>query len=111
MAAVDLIQAASNQEFSGRVMMLAFKVAQMVATEDSGEPSHAERTNYAEIIMRGDDKPNLISAHVISSNPTIAAAIEAEPGLYGSNVPDGDIEFALSSIWTARSLAFADKVV
>lgn len=108
MSAVDLINTASNAEFSGRVMMIAFKVAQMVASEDAATPDHAARVDYAEIIFRGDDKPNLMAAHVISSNPTIGAAIEAEPTLYGSNVPDNDIEFALSSIWTARALAFAD---
>jgi hypothetical protein len=108
MAAVDLIQAASNDEFSGRVMMIAFKVAQNVASEDAGTANHTERVNYAEMIMRGDDKPNLMAAHVISSNPTISMAIEAEPGSMGSNVPDGDIEFALASIWDARSLAFAN---
>ena len=107
MAAIDLIATASNAEFSGRVMMIAFKVAQNVASEDPSTASHTERVDYAERIMRGDDKPNLMSAHVISSNPTIGMAIEAEPQLLGSNVPDGDIEFALSSIWTARALAFA----
>jgi hypothetical protein len=107
MAAVDLIKTASNDEFSGRVMMIAFDVAQAVASENPQEPSHAERVAYAQRIMRGDDVPNLIAAHVISSNPTISAAIDAEPGLLGSNVPDADIEFALSSIWTARALAFA----
>ena len=107
MAATDLIATASHAEFSGRVMMIAFKVAQNVASEDPGTASHTERVDYAERIMRGDDKPNLMSAHVISSNPTIGMAIEAEPQLLGSNVPDGDIEFALSSIWTARALAFA----
>ena len=108
MAAVDLIKTASNDEFSGRVMMIAFKVAQNVASEDAGTAEHVARVDYAERIMRGDDKPNLMSAHVISSNPTIGMAIEDDPTKFGSNVPDGDIEFALASIWTARALAFAD---
>lgn len=109
MAAIDLINTAANEEFSGRVMMIAFKVAQNVASEDPGTASHTERLEYSGRIMRGDDKPNLIAAHVISSNASIAAQIEAEPALYGSNVPDGDIEFALASIWTARALAFAGE--
>jgi hypothetical protein len=108
MAATDLIATASNEEFSGRVMMIAFKVAQNVASEDAGTADHAARVDYAEIIFRGDDKPNLMAAHVISSNPTIGAAIEDEPDAHGANVPDGDIEFALASIWTARALAFAN---
>jgi hypothetical protein len=107
MSALDLINTASNDTFSGRVMMIAFKVAQNVASEDPATDDHAARLEYSGRIMRGDDKANLIAAHVISSNPSIAADIEAEPALYGSNVPDGDIEFALASIWDARSLAFA----
>jgi hypothetical protein len=107
MSALDLIATASDETFAGRVMMLMFKVGQQVASEDPAAPSHAERMNYAEIVMRGEEKPQLVSAHVISSNPTIAAAIEGDPPALGSNVPDSDIEFALSSIWTARSLAFA----
>jgi hypothetical protein len=107
MSALDLIAAASDETFAGRVMMLMFKVGQQVATEDPASPNHAERMNYAEIVMRGDEKPQLVAAHAISSNPTIAAAIESDPPALGSNVPDNDIEFALSSIWTARSLAFA----
>jgi hypothetical protein len=90
--------------------MLAFKVAQMVATEPSGEPYHAERVSYAGRVIRGDEHQQMLAAHVVSSNPTIAAAIEAEPTKYGSNVPDGDIEFALSSIWTSRAIAFTDVV-
>ena len=82
-------------------------MAQAVASEGSGEADHAVRVSYAGRIMRGDDKPNLMAAHVISSNPTIAAAIQDEPDERGRNVPDGDIEFALASIWTARALSFA----
>jgi hypothetical protein len=63
--------------------------------------------DYTAMVIRGEEKPQLVSAHVISSNPTIAAAIESDPAALGSNVPDGDIEFALSSIWDARSLAYA----
>ncbi|WLA75048.1 hypothetical protein QIH77_07575 [Bradyrhizobium diazoefficiens] len=107
MAAIDLIGTASNDEFAGRVMMIMFKVAQAVASEDPATADHAARIDYAGLVIRGDEKPKLVATHVISSNPTIAAAIESDPDLYGANVSDADIEFALSSIWTARSLAFA----
>ena len=107
MSALDQIATASDETFSGRVMMLMFKVGQQVASEDPATADHAARMAYAEKVMRGEEKPQLVAAHVISSNPTIAAAIESDPAALGSNVPDSDIEFALSSIWTARSLAFA----
>ena len=107
MAAIDLIATARNDEFAGRVMMISYKVAQAVASEDPGEADHAVRVDYAGRVIRGAENPKNMSAHVISSNPTIAATIEANPANYGSDVPDGDIEFALSSIWTARANAFA----
>jgi hypothetical protein len=107
MSALNWIATARNDEFSGRVMMISYKVAQAVATEDPAAPDHDVRVDYAGRIIRGDDNPKNISAHVISSNPTIGATIDSDPALYGSNVPDGDIEFALSSIWTARAKSFA----
>lgn len=107
MSALDLIATARDDEFASRVSMITFKVAQAVATEDPGVPNHAVRLDYAGRNIRGDENPKLVAAHLISSNPTIAAAIEAEPDQKGKNVPDGDIEFALSSIWDARAIAFA----
>lgn len=109
MAAVDLIATSRNAEFSSRVLMIGFKVAQMVSTEADTEPYHAERIAYAGLVIRGDEHQQMMAAHVVSSNPTIAATIESDPTKYGSNVPDSDIEFALSSIWTSRALAFAGQ--
>ena len=107
MSAIDQIAAARNDAFAGRVMMLALKTAQNVADEDPSAADHEARVAYALRVIRGDDQPKLIAAHVIAANPTIAAAIEAHPMQFGANVPDGDIEFVLASIWTARALAFA----
>lgn len=107
MSALDQITAARDDEFSARVSMLMFKVAQMVATEADSQPDHAVRLDYALRVIRGADNPKLVAAHVISSNPTIGAAIDGDPDQRGANVPDADIEFALSSIWTARAKAFA----
>jgi hypothetical protein len=107
MSALDLITVASNDTFAGRVTIIAIKVAQNVASEDPATQAHAARVSYAGRVLRGDEKPKLIAAHVIASNLTIAANIEANAAALGSNIPDGDIEFALSSIWTARAQAFA----
>ena len=107
MSALDQISAARDAQFAARVTMLSIKTAQAVAAEDPGTASHTERLAYAEFTIRGDENPKMLAAHVIASNPTIGAAIDGNPGALGSNVPDNDIEFALSSIWTARALAFA----
>ena len=106
MSAVNHIATARNDEFAARVMMICFKVAQNVASEDPGTANHDARISYSERIFRGEEQPQLVSAHVISSNPSISASIESDPAAKGSNVPDGDIEFALASIWDARALAF-----
>jgi hypothetical protein len=107
MSALDLISTASDPTFAGRVMMIEFKVAQNVASEDPDTAHHAERIAYSGMVIRGEEKPQVVAAHVISSNPSISAQIESDPAALGSNVPDGDIEFALASIWDSRSLAFA----
>jgi hypothetical protein len=106
MSALDLIATARNDEFSARVLFIATKVAQNVASEDAAAPDHDIRASYAGRVIRGTDNAKMIATHVISSNPSISASIESEPELYGSNVPDGDIEFALASIWTARAIAY-----
>ena len=109
MSALDQISAARDDEFAARVLFIATKVAQNVASEDPGASNHENRVNYAAAVIRGDDNPKMIATHVISSNPTIQGEIDANPELKGSNIPDGDIEFALASIWDARSIAFAAK--
>lgn len=106
MSAVNQIATARNDEFAARVMQISFKVAQNVASEDPAYPNHTARIQYSERIFRGDDNPKNMAAHVISSNATIQQTIDANPQNYGSDVPDADIEFALSSIWDARALSF-----
>lgn len=106
MAAVNQIATARNEEFSARVLFIATKVAQNVASEDPGTVDHAVRFAYAMRVIRGSDNPKMIATQVIASNATIQIAIDNSPELYGSNVPDGDIEFALASIWTARAHCF-----
>jgi hypothetical protein len=111
MSSLNHIAAARDDAFAGRVSMISLKVAQAVASEAVTEPDHQVRTDYAERIFRGADQTKLLAAHVIASNPTIQATIDANPQNYGSDVPDSDIEFALSSIWTARANAFAAGAV
>ena len=106
MGALEQIAAARNDAFAARILMLALTTAQNVAAEDEGTPQHDARHDYAERILRGDENPKLLAAHVIASNPTIRAEIDKEPAQQGANIPDADIEFALASIWTARALAF-----
>ena len=106
MSSEDLIRTARDDTYAGRVAMIQLKVAQQVAAEDPATANHAQRLSYAYVVIRGAENPKMVAAHV-NTNPSIAAEIEADPAALGSNVPDGDIEFTLASIWDARSLAFA----
>lgn len=106
MPAEDLIRAARDDTYAGRVAMIQLKVSQNVASEDPGTAHHTERINYAYYVIRGAENPKMVAAHV-NSQPGIAVNIEADPDALGSNIPDSDIEFTLATIWDARSLAFA----
>ena len=106
MSAEDQIRTARNDTYAGRVAMIQLKVAQNVASEDPATAHHAERIAYASFVIRGDENAKMVAAHV-NTNPSIAATIAEAPEELGANVPDGDIEFTLASIWDARSLAFA----
>jgi hypothetical protein len=107
MATSDIIAAASDPLFYTRVSYISLKVAQNVASEDESTANHVNRVAYAERIFRGLDNALLISMHIAASNPTIAATLETEGG---AAVPDGDIEFALATIWDARANAFAADI-
>jgi hypothetical protein len=106
MSAEDQIRTARDDVYASRVAMIQLKVAQNVASEDPATAHHAERIAYASLVIRGGENAKMVAAHV-NTNPSIAATIEEDPAKLGANVPDGDIEFTLASIWDARSLAYA----
>jgi hypothetical protein len=103
MSTNDIIAAASDPIFYTRVSFISLKVAQNIASEDEATANHANRVEYAGAIFRGDDNATLLAMHVAASNPTISATLETEGG---DAVPDGDIEFALATIWDGRSNAY-----
>jgi len=106
MSAEDLIRAARDDAYAGRVAMIQLGVAQNVASEDPGTTHHAERIAYSYYVIRGAENAKMVAAHV-NSQPGIKVTIEEDPDALGANVPDGDIEFTLATIWDSRSLAFA----
>lgn len=104
MATSDIIAAASDPVFYTRVSFISLKAAQNVASEDPGTANHANRVAYAARIFAGQDEALLIAMHIAASNPTIAMTLESSGG---EAVPDGDIEFAMATIWDARANAIA----
>jgi hypothetical protein len=102
MSALDIVNAASDPSFYGRVSFIALKVAQQVAAEDPGAANHDARLAYANRVLQGNDNAILLAQHV-ATNSTISGKLESD-GPTGP--PDGDIEFVLATIWDARSIAF-----
>jgi hypothetical protein len=107
MAALDLIATARDGVFSSRVALIALKSAVAVGNEDPGTADHAERLAWANKALRGDVNNKQLAAAIIASNSTITSTINATPLNLGSDVADGDIEFALNSIITALGRAEA----
>jgi hypothetical protein len=105
MAAIDLIAASRDASFSARVALLALKSAVAVANEDPATADHADRVAWASKALRGDINNKQLASAIIASNSSITATINATPANLGSDVPDGDIEFALNSIITALGKA------
>lgn len=99
-----IINAASDPVFYTRVSFITLKVAQNVGAEDPATANHANRIAYCARVFSGMDNAVLLSNHVAAANATIAAALESGGP---SAVPDGDIEFALATIWDARANSFA----
>jgi hypothetical protein len=105
MAALDLIAASRDASFSARVAMISLKSAVAVANEDPGTADHADRVAWANKALRGEVNNKQLAAAIVASNSSITATINATPANLGSDVPDGDIEFALNSIITALGRA------
>ena len=100
-----IIAQVSDPVFYSRVAFLALKAAQSIATEGAGYPNHSNRVAYANKIFRGEESGLNLAMHVVASNPTITSTI-----INSGNeaVSDGDIEFALATIWDARANAFKE---
>lgn len=106
MSAEDLIKAARDDTYAARVAMIQLSVAQQISSEDPATPNHANRVSYANLVIAGKENPKLVAAH-INTNPSISVTIASDPAALGSNVPDGDIEFTMATIWDARANAVA----
>jgi hypothetical protein len=107
MAALDLVAASRDNTFAARVALIALKSAVAVGNEDPATADHAERLAWANKALRGAVNNKHLAGAIIASNTTITATINANPLNLGSDVPDGDIEFALNSIITALGRAEA----
>ena len=99
-----------NDEFAARVLFIATKVAQMVASEDPATEDNAIRVEYAGRVIRGSDNPKMIATQVIALpiQQFKLRSMPIQPSMAPISLMQRHIEFALSSIWTARAKAFEE---
>jgi len=100
----DQMTVSQNDVFVTRVGKIAMAIAKNVIDEDPETTDHTVRSDYAERVLRGDENPHALASMAVAANNAIKDAIDDNPGLLGTNVSDGDIAFALASIWTQRAL-------
>lgn len=108
MAILDRISAARDDVFAARISMILMKLAVDVANEPSDTANHANRLHLAGLHFRAAINAKTLAAAVIANNPTIQMAIDAEPSLKGSNVPDGDLEFVIAGLMDHFANAYAN---
>lgn len=90
-------QIASLPEFQQRVGYWLMSAAVAVYAEAGTTPGHAARTAYAIKVANG--QANLQSAALaVLTNATIAAEA-VKTNAAGNGIPDGDIQFAVNSLW------------
>jgi hypothetical protein len=96
----DIINVAAKPAFKDRCAYAAVVAAVAVAAEDPNTKNHAARVAYANKVMSGSFNVNAIVFAVLV-NPTISA--ESNSSVAGENIPDGDLQFAVNSLWDSLS--------
>jgi hypothetical protein len=96
---------AANPVWLGRVQYQVLKAAVAIANESDQTPNHTERLRLANRVLRGN-LPITVFGWLVLTNGTVGTAIDAEEDPTGDSVPDGDIEFVVSSVWDALALAY-----
>ncbi len=96
MTPVQVAESVLREDFLGRVRFFLAKLCVFVANEDPATPNHVKRTALACEILRSVDAfaPDFALA-AVASNPTNAAKPSVD------DIPDADLEFAISSVFTA----------
>jgi hypothetical protein len=86
--------------FQGRVKSFMSSAAVAVMAETNTTNSHVERVAYANKVL--DGSASVIEyAYAVMSNPTLKAAVDA--GAENDGITDGDMEFAVSSVFNAMA--------
>lgn len=91
----DIVDVAAKPSFIARVRYALTLAAVNVAAESAATPNHAARLVLATAVLGGSYPAGAVSA--VLANPTIAA--ESDSSQRGENVADGDLQFAINSLF------------
>lgn len=94
----DIVDVAAKPSFQARVNYALTIAAVNVAAEDPGTPNHVARVEFAERVLQGDYSLSG-AVNAVLANTTIAA--ESTSAERGEGIPDGDLQFAVNSIFDA----------
>jgi hypothetical protein len=97
---------AASPAWVQRVYLAVTDAAVDILAEDPDAPAHDIRARLARAVVRGDAMVLSAWPRLIMTNETVRASVVADAANNGANVPDGDIQFTVASLWTnvARSL-------
>lgn len=107
MAVLDQIATARDDTFAARVAMCLMVTSVNVANEAALTANHANRLALAQKHIRAQVNVKSVGALVIAYNATIQTAINSAPALRGSNVLDGDLQYAINSLTDQIANAYA----
>lgn len=107
MAVLDQIATARDDTFAARVAMTLMTIGLSAMNEAGATPDHVNRLALAQKHLKGEINSKLVAALLIASNATIQGEINAAPALLGSNVPDGDMLYALTQLYDNIADAYA----
>lgn len=94
----DIAKIAQQADFVNRVMYYVTGAAVDVMAEPANTPDHAARVAFAQKALSGNYYVQG-AVNAVLSNPSIAA--ESDSREAGANIPDGDLEFAVNSLFDA----------
>lgn len=95
----DLGTIAQNANYQARVGYAMMVAAQNVYSESSNTAGHAARLALALQVLRGSYNPGTAALAVLTNSTIAAEAVLAT--IPGYAIPDGDIQFAVNSLWNA----------
>jgi hypothetical protein len=97
---------AASPAWISRVLLAVTDAAVDILSEDENVAAHDVRVRLARGVIRGDSMVLTAWPRLVLTNETVRSAVVADAANAGANVPDGDIQFTVASLWTnvARSL-------